>query len=650
MRIHKLNKKLLRFTGILSLMLIFGISQSFSQNARIAGTVADIDGNPLVGASVIVKGTQRGAMSDSNGKFTFESPTNNNVLEISLIGYVTQEITTNGNQPISIILIEKLTELQSVVVIGYGTASKKDLTGAVGVVQGDELNKMPVGSVANILQGKTPGVSVSSSSGTPGAPAVVRIRGIGSINGSNTPLYIVDGLPQYNIDYLTPSDIESITVHKDASVAAIYGARASNGVIMVTTKTGEKNEKITVSYDAYTGFQAPWKRPHMLTASEFIQYKNIAADNAGAPRLLDFSTQANIDATMNFVTANTGSNGTDWWNEITNNQAFMQNHNISVGGGSKNVGILSSLSYLGQEGIIKGSEYQRISWRNNFNSTISKRITLASNFGIIYEKRKVIDENNPFTGTIYSAIAADPITPVFRSNLVDVPTFMSNIYNGYEPNNPFSHYSGIIYSNKRNPVAQIERMRQSKYETLSMKGGANLGIKIFEFLKFDSRVGIDVIRSFTDGFQPKYLLNAFDYSNYNTVINESYMSNYFVAENTLTFDKKFEKFKLGALLGTSAEATNVSSFRASIQGIVSNEPDMRILNAGTINPAVSGYPYSNALLSYFGRVTADYDSKDLFAVNLRRDGSSRFATGHHWGTFPSISAAWRFSSENFLQS
>jgi len=633
---------------ILILMIITIAFPSFSQNNRpVSGTVSDENGEALIGVSVQIKGTGIGVATDINGQFNL-NVANSDILVVSMIGFVSQEIPVNNKQRIDVTLLESTTELQDIVVIGYGTVAKKDITGAISVVKGEEINKMSISSVSNVLQGKTTGVTVSQSSGTPGAPAVVRIRGIGSIHGSNTPLYIVDGLPQNDIDYLNPNDIESIAIHKDASVAAIYGSRASNGIIIITTKTGSVNETATVQYDNYLGFQSPWKRPYMLNAREFIEYKNRAADAVNAPRLLEFSTDENIAAVMNFVEKNSGPNGTDWWNEITNNQAFIQNHNLSFSAGTKNLGIHSSLAYLDQDGIIKGSEYERLSWRNNLNVKLGSRVSLKTNIGVIYEKKRVIDENNPYTGTIFSAMTADPITPVYRSNLVEVPSFLNHIYNGYEPNNLYSLYSGILYSNKRNPVAQIERMRQSKYETYGVKGGADLDIKIFDFLKFNSRIGVDVVRSTTDGFQPKYVLNSFDYSSTNTVINSLHSSNYFINENILSYEQTFNKIKLSALAGYSFEVTKVSSFSASVQGIINNDPEMRILNNGTLNPTVSGYPYSNALNSYFGRIGFDYDSKYIISANLRRDGSSKFAKQYRWGTFPSISGAWRFSAEEFL--
>jgi TonB-dependent starch-binding outer membrane protein SusC len=636
---------------LLSLMMImFFPAVMFAQKYNIMGKVVDVQSQPIIGAYVLINNTKIGTVTDVNGEFLLSSPTKNCVLTVKMIGYKTAIVNAASGRKLSIKLVENISEIGEVVVIGYGTVAKKDLTGAVGVLSSKDLANMPVTSVNNVLQGKVPGLTVISSSGAPGRGSVTHIRGIGSISGSTTPLYIVDGLPQDGIDYLNPDDIESITVHKDASVAAIYGSRGSNGIIIVTTKTGTKDSKISVNYDGYVGWQSPWKRPHMLNAADYITYKNLAADNAGQARVPAFATQSDIDTVLNFVTKNTGPNGTDWWKEITDNGAFMQSQNVSINGGSKNVGILSSLSYMDQNGLIKGSNYNRISWRNNFNAQISKDISLTGNLGIINEKRKLIDENNPATGTIFSAMGADPITPVFRNNLVDVPLSLNQIYNGYEPNNVYSQYSGILFSNKRNPVAQIERMKQSKYENLFIKGGANLEIKFLEFFKSNSRFGFDIVRSYTSGFQPKYTLNSNDYANDNTVVENNSRSNYFVGEQTLSFDRTFGQFKVSALVGMSAEKTDVSSVNASIQGVINNDKDMAILNAGTTNPMVSGYPYSNSLLSYFGRVMLDYQSKYILAANIRRDGSSKFAKGHKWGTFPSISAAWRFTDEPFMQS
>lgn len=636
-----------------ALLAVFVLAPVWAQNSGriISGKVVDESGEPLAGAIVMINGDSSSAVgTDIDGKFSIAATSGKNVLTVSMIGFRTASVDAVPGQNIEIVAQQDSYELEGVVFTGYSAIAKKDMTGAVGVVGGKELKAMPVTSVNDVLQGKVAGLTITSTSGTPGAGSVARIRGIGSITGSTSPLYIVDGLPQNGIDYLNPNDIESIAVHKDASVAAIYGSRGANGIIVVTTKNGQNSERMSVAYDGYAAWQSPWKRPYMLNAEQYIQYKNLAADNAGQERIPAFATQERIDAVLNFVRKNTGENGTDWWNEIINRNAFMQNHNISLSGGSKNVGIMSSLAYTGQDGIVKGTMYQRISWRNNFNAKISKRISLKGNFSIINEKRHLADENNPFTGTIFTAMGADPITPVFRNNLVDVPALLSQIMDGYEAGNLYSQYSGLLFSNKRNPVAQIQRMRQSTYDYLYIMGGADLEIKFCDFLKFDSRFGMNLSRSAVDGFQPKYRLNANDYTNESSVTANTSRSDYYVWEQLLSYEQSAGKFKWGALLGTSAELTNGSFVDASVEGLPDNNPDMAVMAAGTINAKVGGYPYSSSLLSFFGGVNFDYGSKYLVSANLRYDGSSKFAKGHKWGLFPSVSAAWRFSGEEFMKS
>lgn len=636
-----------------ALLAVFVLAPVWAQNSGriISGKVVDEGGEPLAGAVVMINGDSSSAVgTDIDGKFSIAATSGKNVLTVSMIGFRTASVDAVPGQSIEIVAQQDSYELEGVVFTGYSAIAKKDMTGAVGVVGGKELKAMPVTSVNDVLQGKVAGLTITSTSGTPGAGSVARIRGIGSITGSTSPLYIVDGLPQNGIDYLNPNDIESIAVHKDASVAAIYGSRGANGIIVVTTKNGQNSERMSVAYDGYAAWQSPWKRPYMLNAEQYIQYKNLAADNAGQERIPAFATQERIDAVLNFVRKNTGENGTDWWNQIINRNAFMQNHNVSLSGGSKNVGIMSSLAYTGQDGIVKGTMYQRISWRNNFNAKISKRISLKGNFNIINEKRHLVDENNPFTGTIFTAMGADPITPVFRNNLVEVPALLSQIMDGYEADNLYSQYSGILFSNKRNPVAQIQRMRQSTYDYLYIMGGADLEIKFCDFLKFDSRFGMNLSRSAVDGFQPKYRLNANDYTNESSVTANTSRSDYYVWEQLLSYEQSAGKFKWGALLGTSAELTNGSFVDASVEGLPDNNPDMAVMAAGTINAKVGGYPYSSSLLSFFGGVNFDYGSKYLVSANLRYDGSSKFAKGHKWGLFPSVSAAWRFSGEEFMKS
>ncbi|MET6998056.1 SusC/RagA family TonB-linked outer membrane protein [Chitinophaga defluvii] len=617
---------------------------------KITGKVSDANGNPLIGVSVKEKNGKAGTVTDVNGQFSLTAA-NGTILVFSYMGYEAQEVMVNGNAPLAVTLIESTSGLNEVVVVGYGTQKKKDITGAISSVNGKDLRNIPVRSAAEALQGKAAGVMVTQSSGSPGSPAIVRIRGIGSIHGSNTPLYIVDGLPQTDIAWLNPTDIEAMDILKDASTAAIYGARASNGVVIVTTKKGDKrDEKMHVTFDTYTGIQSAWKRPHMLNAEEFIQYKIRAASAVGAAPPQDFATPQKIAEALKFVESNTGSrNGTDWWKEIIQENAPIQSYNLGITGAGKNLTYATNLGYMNQKGIVKGSDYERISWRTNVGADISPRVKFSSNIGLIYESRRNVDENNPYTGTIFSAMTADPITPVFRNNLKDVPDFYNRIMDGYEGNNPFSQYGGILYTNKPNPAAQVERMRQSKWEGIAIKGGASLDVKIIDPLTFRSNFGLDLSRGLSKGFTPSYRLNAFDYQTNNTVSNSSSWNNYFVWENTLTYDQTWGKHHVTALGGISAELTKGLNYGASKSGIVNNDEDMRIIDAGTILPGASGYTYANSLQSFFGRVNYVYADRYILAANIRRDASSYFDQDYRWGTFPSVSAAWRFTEEDFIK-
>lgn len=635
---------------VLLVLLCSGYHTATAQTKMIEGKVFDLTRTALPGATVIVKGTTTGVVTDSAGNFSLQIQPGD-TLQFRSVGFDSQEIVPKGTGSLSVIMHPASSGLNEVVVVGYGTQKKTDLTGAITTVDSKDIRNLPVRSAQEALQGKAAGVLVTQSSGSPGSLGVVHIRGIGSINGSNDPLYVVDGLPQTSVGWLNPEDIKSMSILKDASAAAIYGARASNGVVIITTKKGlNTHGAIQVSLDAYYGVQSPWKRPHMLDAQQFIDYKVRAAKAAGAPIPLEFSNQQNIDSVLAFVKANTGSaTGTDWWKEITDQNAPIQSYNIGLSGGTDKLTIGSSLGYMDQQGIVSGSDYDRISWHNNADIHISPRVNFTTNFSLIYESRKNIDENNPYTGTVFTAMAADPITPVYRNNLKDVPSFYSRIMDGYEADNPFSQYAGILYTNKVNPVDEIKRMQQSKWEGIGIKGGGAIDVKIIDPLTFRSDFSMDLNRSISKGFSPEYYLNPNDFATLNTVSNSSTWSNYFVWENTLTYDQIWGKHHLVLLGGTSAELTKGLTYAASIQNIVNNDPSMRIINAGTENPGASGYTYSNSLQSYFGRINYSYEDKYIVVANIRRDGSSNFAHQHQWGTFPSVSAAWRFSQESFLQ-
>src|SRR5258708_2726694 len=650
MRRGKITQTRYHKAFFLSVLLGLCLFTRAQQPYTIKGQTTDDKGKDLPGVSIAIKGLATGTSSDERGLFEIRVSTLPAILVFSNIGYQATEVSVRDAANLNIVLKSVSSQLNDVVVIGYGTQKRVDVTGAIGSVTSKDIRNLPVRSAQEALQGKVAGVLVTQSSGSPGSLGVVRIKGIGSINGSSDPLHVVDGLPQSSVSWLNPNDIETMDVLKDASAAAIYGSRASNGVVMITTKKGATNEDLRVTFDSYTGIQSAWKRPHMLNASDFIQYKARAAQAAGGALPAELSTQAGIGQVLQFVKENDGSpSGTDWWKQITNSNALTQSYNIGVSGGTKKSALAPTLGYINHQGLIAGSDYTRISWHNNMDININSRVKFSSNFNVIYEKRRNVDEDKPFTGTIFNAMVGDPITPIYRNHLVNVPSFYSGIMTNYEADNPFSQYAGIIYSNKSNPVAQIDRMRQSSFSGLSLKGGAALDVKIINPLSFRSNFGADIIGGLSQRFLPSYYLTAFDQATLNTVSNSDSYSNYFVWTNTLTYDKTFGQHHLTVLAGQSAELTKGLANTASKQAVPNNNEDQRIINAGTLNPAATVYPFPTSPIPILGRIIYVFASRYILAANIRRDGSSNFGAGHRWGTFPSVSAAWRLTQESFVK-
>jgi len=636
----------------LFLLLYFLTTLITYAQVNVKGKVVDATGETLIGVNVVIKETQQGTVTDIDGGFTITVPSLTSTLIFSYVGFREIEVPLNGRNYLNVTMEQDTELLEEVVVVGYGTQQKSDVTGAVGKVRGQELKNLAVRSASDALSGKAAGVMVTSTSGSPGSLSAIRIRGVGTINNTD-PLYVVDGLPQTNIGWLNPNDVESMEILKDASATAIYGARGANGVILITTRRGSTSQEYqsTFTFDAYYGFQNDAKRYHMLNAEDFMSYKNLAYANNNQPLLTDFATPENRNAILNFLEQNTGNrNGTDWWNEIMNKNAPIQSYNLSASGGLAKLSYNTSLGYMQQNGIVKGSDYERISWRTTADIKITDWFKLSSNVGIIYENRRNVDEYNPYTGTIFSALTADPITPVFRNNLHDIPDFLeSKIMTGYEASNPFSQYAPVIYSNKPNPVAQIERMKQSIWEGYSIKGGLAADINLTEDLTYHGNFGLDIHRGVSNGFTPSYYLDGDEYITDATVSRYAYITDYFVFENTLTFDKTFDDHHVLAMAGLSAEKTNDNPFGASKQGLVNNEENLRIINAAAKNAGASGYMAESSIASYFGRLFYAWQSKYMATINIRRDGSSNFARGNKWGVFPSFSLGWNIHHERFAE-
>ncbi len=626
---------------------------SSQQNGeRISGRVTDANGEPLIGVNVLVQGTTNGSITDIDGAYFLEDVSKNAILEFSYIGYNTQKISIGSKTTVNVSLSEDTQKLDEVVVVGYGSFKKSDLTGAITQIKGDEIANLPLRSAADALQGKAAGVTVTANSGSPGSLGDVRIRGVGTIN-SNNPLYVVDGMPQDGIGWLNARDIESIEVLKDASAQAIYGARAANGVILVTTKRGGKGStyQSSLEFDMSVGFQSIPKRYDMLDAAGFMEYKNRAYTAGGQQLIDDFSTEEKREAILSFLDKNGGREGTDWWSEVTRKpkDAMNQNYNLALSGGMSKIRYRASFGYMGQQGILKGSDYKRLSGRLNLDSEVTKWFNLSANVNIIYETRRNIQENDSYNATVMASAAADPVTPVYRDNLVDVPDFLyDRIYNGYEPTNPWSRYTGVLYSNKVNTVSQVDRMAQNKWQGTATKSNLVGEFKLFPFLTFKSSISIDLVRSQSDGFTPKYYLDGDEYSSFAKVSRAAYNTDYWVFDNYFTYNQKINKNAITAMIGTSAEKNRYETFSASKEGMVNNDPSQQIIDAGTLNPAAGGGMSITSLNSYFGRVFYSFDNKYMLTANIRWDGSSAFAKGNKWGCFPSVSAGWNFSEESFL--
>lgn len=629
------------------------IKENLQQGKKITGIVTDKQNTPLIGVTITIAGTTNGTITDVDGRYSLDNVPEGSTLTFSYIGFITQEINTTGKTTINITLDDNIKILDEVVVVGYGAFKKRDLTGAITQVKGEDVANLPLRSVSDALQGKAAGVTVTSVSGSPGSIGAVRIRGVGTINDNN-PLYVVDGLPQTDIGWLNARDIENIEVLKDASAQAIYGARAANGVILVTTKRGAASDNFTTSieFDMNIGFQYIPKEYDMLDAEGFMKYKNMAYERAGIALLSDFSTEANRNAILTFLEKNGGRAGTNWWKETTREgtNAPIQNYNIAFSGGINKLRYRASFSYMEHDGIVKTSDFQRLTGRINVDTEVKKWLTLSAGVNVIYQTRRNISENNPWDATIFSNLTADPITPVYRNNLVDIPDFLeARIMTGYEPNNRWSHYTGVLYSNKPNSVAVTDRHGLNKWTDNLTKGNISGDIKLLPFLTFKSSIAVDIGRSMSAGFTPKYYLDGDEYTSNASAYRNVYNTDYWVFDNYLTFNKSFNQHTVNAMAGTSAEKRKYEEVAASKEGMITNDKTQQVIGAGTINPAAGGLLRYTTLNSYFGRVFYSFDNKYLFTVNMRWDGSSAFAKGNKWGFFPSVSGGWNFSEENFLK-
>ncbi|NJO03352.1 MAG: SusC/RagA family TonB-linked outer membrane protein, partial [Bacteroidia bacterium] len=524
--------------------------------------------------------------------------------------------------------------LDEIVVIGYGEQRKSTITGAISSIDSKELTQTPVLRVEQALQGRAAGVQVTSNTGQPGESLTVRIRGAGT-TGSADPLYVVDGLPVGGIDYLNPGDIESVEVLKDAASAAIYGARAANGVVLITTKSG-KAGKIEVTYDGYAGIQNAWRQIDMLNAREYALLQNEAYAASGL--------------SLPFADPNAFGAGTDWQDLLFKDNAPIMNHQLTIRGGSEKSTYTASGAYFTQEGIVGGekSAFDRYTARINSQHRVSERFMFGENFSYAHIQRKSIVGNSEFSGPLIGTLNIDPITPLYETN----PEALAR----YDPN-AVRDGNGNVYAISRyatqeivNPLARME-VTNNNYRLDKIVGNFYGEYEIIKGLKLRSSFGIDLAYGVGDDFRPVFFLNAAQVNNESRVTKSIDRWFNWIWESTIAYTKSLNQHNLSVLAGSTVQENNYENIGGGKSNLVFGSFENAYLNAATDEESatIGGGAAESALLSYFGRATYDFDGRYLLTAIIRADGSSRFGANRRFGVFPSLSAGWVISEEAFLK-
>ncbi len=619
-------------------MFCFLIGTSLFGQTKVSGIVTDaLDNSPLIGVTVGVKGKADGAITDIDGAYELNVSDRDAVLVFSYVGYETLEQPVGGQSELNVALETSIADLEEVVVVGYGTQKKSVVTGAISKVKADDLEDMPLARIEQSLQGRTSGVRVTTNSGQPGAGAVVRIRGTTTIGDSN-PLYVVDGVViNGGIDYLAQGDIESIEVLKDAS-ASIYGARSANGVILVTTKKG-KQGKARVNYSGYYGVQNPWRKLSVLNATEYATLLNEASAAAGQEIL--FPDPASL------------GEGTDWQDAVFQEDAPIQNHELSISAATERSSYFASFSYYDQEGIVSDidSRYKRFSARLNTTQKIGKRLNFGMNLGYTRTNGISISENSEFGSPLSRAINIDPITPLYET---DPDVLASNVFANFpvvRDENGIFGISTIVTSEVLNPVAALE-VQQGFGWADKIVGNIFAEVELLPGLKYRSSIGGDLAFWGGEGFTPVHYLNATNFADITSYSRGQNRGLYWIFENTVTYEKSFGDHNISTVIGTSAEKNSGQGQTGIIQDIpVDNIDDASLLWPN--DPALQaffGFEYEQKTASIFGRINYNFAEKYLFSVIVRRDGSSKFGKNNRFGYFPSVSAGWVLTQEDFFPS
>lgn len=636
---------------LVTALLAWTMGVAWAQDVAVHGRVVDNAGQPLPGVNIVVDGTTIGTVTDMDGNYTISAPRGASLV-YTFIGYNENRVEMeDGRNRYDVTLNEMISDLSEIVVVGYGVQKKSVVTASIAKVGADDLSGTTPVRVDNALKGMASGVTVTSASGQPGAAAQIRIRGIGTINNSD-PLYIVDGMPiEGGIDYLNPSDIESIEVLKDAASGAIYGTRAANGVIMVTTKGGKKG-KVTVNYSFTGGLSSPWKHRDVLNATEYAVMMNEGLINNGEAPIYDDPYSL--------------GEGTDWQDELFNDNAPSQSHELSISGATDRVNYYISMGYNHQEGIVGGdrdrSNYRRLTLRSNtsyvlFDSTSERewlgKFTLGTNISYARIHSKNIDANSQWGSALGSALYLSPtLKPTVSGDEAKAQADKyGSQYMLYDGDGRMYTIPGSSYLEMNNPLAM-----------LSLPGDDNWSHKIVANLSADLEIGWGVKYRFTygadlsfwgaDGYTPLYYLSGNNRATISNAHQSSDRGTVWQLENVLTWDKTFGKHAINLVAGQSAMQNKGKSLYGNVQNLKDmNKPYMNNSSAEQSRGEMSasgGPTYEHTLSSYFFRASYNYDERYMAQITVRRDGSSRFGANNRYATFPSFSLGWNVLNEPYV--
>ena len=616
---------------MLAIQAMLGIGAGVLNAQTVKGTVISGSNNePLIGASVMVEGTKNGAVTDLDGNFAI-SAKNGQTLEVSYLGFITQKVKVTGSV-INVTLLEDKQSLDEVVVVGYGVQKKKLVTGATVQLKGDDIAKLNTTNPLSAMQGQTPGVNIVSTSGQPGASMSVTIRGLGTV-GNSQPLYLIDGVGG-DITTLNPADIESIDVLKDAASAAIYGAQAANGVVLVTTKSGKEGvSKIT--YDGYVGWQTLGRKFEMLNANQYMQIMDEALLNSYMSPIDWTSLSAIRDANGNVY-------NTDWIDQAVDNGALTTSHSLAFTGGSKTSTYSISGGYTGQDGLIGGSDvsyYKRYNLRANSEHKMwNGLVTIGEHVGFVYKDSRGMGTGNIYNNNLRSAFSTSPLVPVYDAN-----------------GNYYSTVDSDWNKNDGNPYGTMMMNRYNQSKNTSVDANVYVQIEPIKNLKFKTVFGLSYGGSNYRSFTPIYKFTPQSGNGITKVNQSNGNGTSLVWTNTLTYDFDIKDHHISALLGsetTKYDGESTGSYGVNLTAGFDDWEHAYVENTekGHADRKVSGGPYDATRgQSFFARLGWSWKDRYMVNATMRADGSSKFAKGHRWGYFPSVSAGWTLTEEDFMK-